>query len=203
MSVSKQRVIQELPPVCLLGRQSSPRSYSLYLYQLSVPGSQEEMLSFSWMTSSGVLEVFVPQTPAISILQYVKKRIAPGIFPSCLWAILGSRAEKWSELCECCNSSKSNLSAKVPFLPTFNESSASQRRFMWNGKSILPTAYNQDILGISWNNLLVVAKDSSATRNILLQKIKTSFLQRFCTSFYCVWKQWPGLHQSVQYLRAN
>lgn len=42
---------------------------------------------------------------------------------------------------------------------------------MWNRKSILPTAYSQDILGTSWNNLLVVAKHSSTTRNILFQPL--------------------------------
>lgn len=41
-------------------------------------------------------------------------------------------------------------------------------------RSMLPTAYKQDILRISRNNLLVVAKCSSATRNVLPQKIKTS-----------------------------
>lgn len=55
---------------------------------------------------------------------------------------------------------------------------------MWNGKSVLPTAYNQGILEISWNNLLVVAKVSSATRITLLQKMKTScFFRDFVHPF--------------------
>lgn len=86
-----------------------------------------------------------------------------------------------------CSSSKSNLSAELLFLSTFNKSSASPKRFMWNRKSILPTAYSQDILGTSWNNLLVVAKHSSATRNILFQEIKAScFFKDSIHPFNCV-----------------
>lgn len=74
--------------------------------------------------------------------------------------------------------------SQLLFLSTFNKSSASPSRFMWNRRSILPTAYSQDILGISWNNLLVVAKSSSATRNILLQELKTScFFKDFVRPF--------------------
>lgn len=55
---------------------------------------------------------------------------------------------------------------------------------MWNRRRILPPACNQDILGIIWNYLLVIAKNSSATRNILLQEIKTSyFLEDFVHVF--------------------
>lgn len=133
-------------------------SYSLCLYQLPIPGSQEEMLSCSWVTSSGVLEIFVSQTSGVSMLQYVKKRIAPAAFPSCLWTIPGGGGVEVSRMLgECSNSSKS---AEALFLPTFKKSSASPRRFMWNRKSIVPTAYSQDIVWISCNNLFVVTKHS-------------------------------------------